>query len=310
MDSQTSINEKYGGAWPVLVTPYDEDLKIDVAAYRTMLEWYLQFNIGGLYSNCGSSEMFRLDDEERLLLVNETVSCASGKLPVVATGNLGKTINEHIELCKRVADSGVDVVMLVVPEFCQNDDELLTYYLRITAEVNVPLGLYECGYPRQYHLGVELVRRLAETGRFVAFKETSCDLQKITAHLDATCHTPLAMLQANIPYLLEAVKAGATGSMNVVANWLPELTQAVIEKGSAGDEIAEQLQRELAEMEMVQRAVHPPSGVKYLLKKRGLPIEPRTRMDHTVNREEMQSLDLCAEKWFNEDGNLKMKELE
>ena len=48
--------QKHGGAWPVLVTPYDEDLKIDVSAYRTMLDWYLQFDIGGLYANCGQPD--------------------------------------------------------------------------------------------------------------------------------------------------------------------------------------------------------------------------------------------------------------
>ena len=196
--------------------------------------------------------------------------------PVAATGNLGDTIEAHIALCRRVADAGADVVMLVVPEFYDNDADLERYFLTIADAVDAPLGLYECPVPRAYHLGIALVEKLARTGRFVAFKETSEDLAKIVALLRATQGTPLALLQANTPYLLDATRAGTPGTMSIAAAWLPDLVAAVIEAGCAGDPDAERLQAELCAMEMVQRVVHP-QGTKYLLGKRGVPITPASR---------------------------------
>jgi 4-hydroxy-tetrahydrodipicolinate synthase len=295
---------KYHGAWPTMVTPYDENLKIDVGAYRALIEWYVGHGVGGVYTNCLSSEMVLLDGHERLLLVAEAVKAARGRVPVAATGNLGGTVEEHIGFCRRVAGAGADVVMLVVPPFCDSDVDLERYYLTIAGEVDAPLGLYECPVPRPCHLSVDLVRTLAQTGRFFAFKETSCDLAKIKALLDVTRDTPLSLLQANTPYLLEFIEAGGLGTMSIAAIWLPDLVTAVIDKGRAGDPGAERLHGLLCAMELAQRVVHP-QGSKYLLGKRGLPITARSRHPKALlTPEVIHALDCAAVQWFQADGSL------
>ena len=295
----------YTGAWPVMVTPYDDNLHIDYGMYRSIIEWYLSHNVGGLYANCLSSEMYWLDETERLGLVTEAVKAVHGRVPVAATGNLGDTVAEHVAFCRRVADAGADVVMLLVPEFHDNDDDLERYYLTLAETVEAPLGLYECPVPRPYHLGVELVRRLGQTGRFAAYKETSCDLSKIQALISATAGTPLAMLPANTPYLLDAIRAGASGTMSIAATWLPDLVGAVIAEGIAGTPDAERLHAHLCMMEMAERAVHP-LGLKHLLRKRGMPIVPSTRRTSLIpcSPEALRALDYCAEMWFTPRGEL------
>ena len=292
------------GAWPAMVTPYDDALRIDRGAYAALIEWYIAHGVGGLYANCLTSEMYLQDDAERLLLVRDAVTAAAGSVPVAATGNLGDTIEAHIALCRRVADAGADVVMLVVPEFYDNDADLERYFLTIADAVDAPLGLYECPVPRAYHLGIALVEKLARTGRFVAFKETSEDLAKIVALLQATRGTPLALLQANTPYLLDATRAGTPGTMSIAAAWLPDLVAAVIEAGCAGDPDAERLQAELCAMEMVQRVVHP-QGTKYLLGKRGVPITPASRHARSpLTANVVRALEYCAATWFYGAGEL------
>jgi 4-hydroxy-tetrahydrodipicolinate synthase len=291
-----------------MITPYAADLTIDVGAYHAMVAWYLQHSVGGLYANCLSSEMDLLDDRERLLLVSEAVRAAAGRVPVAATGNLGVTQAQHVELCRRVAAAGADIVMLVIPEWCGTDAELERYCMAMAEQVDAPLGLYECPIPRPYHLGVALVERLARTGRFVAYKETSCDLSKIHALLQATSGTPLALLQANTPYLLESVRVGAPGTMSIASIWLPDLVAAVIERGHAQAADAEQLHDALCTMELAQRAVHP-QGSKYLLSKRGPAISTRTRRRQPpLSAEEQRALDAAARAWMRPDGTLQILE--
>lgn len=288
---------KMAGAWPTMVTPFDEGLKIDFEAYRAMIAWYLEQPIGGLYANCLSSEMFQLTPSERLELSSKAVSLAAGRVPVASTGNLGKNLAEHIESCRKMAAVGVDVVMLVVPEFHDNDTDLEKYYLTLAEKVNAPLGLYECPSPRPYHLGVELVGKLAQTGRFVAYKETSCDIDKIVAHLKAVAGTPLAVLQANTPYMLEAVRAGTPGSMTIAAIWLPDLVAEVIQKAQAGDPEVERLHARLCALKLAQRSVHP-LGSKYLLSKRGVPLKACGRgAQKTLRRETFVALDYAFQEW-------------
>lgn len=296
--------DKYGGAWPTMVTPYDEKAKIDIAAYRAIVEWYVACGVGGVYANCLSSEMYLLDEGERLTLVAQAVQAVRGRVPVAATGNLGATVDEHIVFCRRVADAGADVVMLVVPPFYENDADLERYYSTLAEQVDAPLGLYECPVPRPYHLGVDLVRTLARSGRFHAYKETSCDLSKIHFLLHATRDTPLSLLQANTPYLLRSIQAGGLGTMSIAAIWLPDLVASVIEKGRAYDPDAVRLHEELCVMEMVQRVVHP-QGAKVLLGRRGLPITGRSRHPTSpLTPEVCYALDRVADRWFSADGSL------
>lgn len=298
-------NQVFKGIWPVLVTPYTDELKIDAVAYREIIKWHLSFEVGGIYANCLSSEMFELNNAERLLLIEETVKVVNGKVPVAVTGNFGNNIQEHIEFCKKAAGMGADIVMLTVPPAIDNDRELEAYYLKLAEKTDIPLGLYECPFPRSYHLGLSLIEKLAQSGRFYAYKETSCDIGKILKIIALTKDTPLASLQANVPYLLESIKAGAPGSMNVVANWLPDLTIEVANRGLADDPIADQLNSVLCAMELAQRSIHP-TGVKYLMSKRGLPIKPLTRYAKKLSSEEARSLDTVSKMWFETDGSLKV----
>ena len=291
------------GAWPTMATPFDSRMQLDLGVYREMIEWYIAHGVGGLYANCLSSEMYALTPDERLTLAREAVSIAAGRVPVVATGNLGADINEHIDFCRRVSGAGVDAVMLVVPEFCPDDAALERYYLTLADQVAAPLGLYECPVPRPYHLGVELVRVLAHSGRFVAYKETSCDLAKIHALLGTVAGTPLTLMQANTPDLLDATRAGAPGTMSIASIWLPDLVAAVIRSAQAGDPAAESYHAQLCALEMVQRVVHP-IGAKYLLSKRGVPIAATGRPDRTLAPEVLCALDWCARAWFDGAGNL------
>jgi 4-hydroxy-tetrahydrodipicolinate synthase len=289
-----------------MVTPFDSDLNIDSGAYRAMIAWYLEHKASGLYACCLSSEMFHLDNEERVLLVREAVQAAGGRVPVAATGNLGANIDEHIQLSRQMAEAGADVVMLVVPDFLDSDDELERYYMTLAEQVDAPLGLYECPVPRSFHLSVDLVARLARTGRFVAYKETSCEIDIIRAHLAATAGTPLAILQANTPYMLDALLAGSPGSMTIAAIWIPDLVAAVIDKVRANDPAAERLHAHLCALKLAQRSVHP-IGSKYLLSKRGVPIAPRGRAVRALRGETLRALDLAAQTWFDERGELLLK---
>jgi 4-hydroxy-tetrahydrodipicolinate synthase len=195
--------------------------------------------------------------------------------------------------------------MLVVPEFLEGETDLERYFMAFVEKVDAPLGLYECPVPRQFHLSVELVTRLAKTGRFVAYKETSCDLEKIRAHLHALRGTPLALLQANTPYLLSASRAGAPGSMSIAAIWLPDLVAAVIRKARSGDSTADALHTRLCAMELAQRAIHP-LGTKAFLGKRGLPIAPRGRGLPELSDEVLYAIDCASNEWFNQNGELKI----
>ena len=54
------------GVWPVVLTPFREDGKIDFPAYRALLEYYIANGVTGLFAVCLSSELYELTAAERL----------------------------------------------------------------------------------------------------------------------------------------------------------------------------------------------------------------------------------------------------
>jgi len=102
-----------------------------------MVAWYLEHDVGGLYANCLSSEMFHLSIEERLLLVKMAVQVVAGRSPVAATGTWGNRSKSTFSFASRWQMLGADVVMLVVPDFLDQENELERYYLTIARQVNV-----------------------------------------------------------------------------------------------------------------------------------------------------------------------------
>ena len=300
----TQAATPFHGIWPVLVTPYTPDLKIDLSTYRKMIEWHISHGCHGLYTLCLSSEMHLLTKPEQISLVAEAAKICQGQIPIAATGNLGENLVEEIDFAQLAYESGADVVMLTIPEHLNSEEEILHYFLAFAERTDFPLGIYECPFPRQYHLSLETIKVLANTGRFYAFKETSCEIEKIGAVATAIQHTNLDLLQANIPFFLEAQDAGSKGSMNVVANWLPDLTVAIYEdwQNQLFDE-AQHKHQILCAMEMAQRSVHP-TGVKYLMSKRGLNILPNTRYDRKITNEEKKALDCATQHWLRSDGGI------
>ncbi|NND33789.1 MAG: dihydrodipicolinate synthase family protein [Saprospiraceae bacterium] len=299
------LSERLHGIWPVMVTPYNEELEIDLPAYRAMIEWYIEKGCHGLYALCLSSEMYNLTRTEQMLLVKEALKINAGRVPIAVTGNLGASLQEELSFASSMHELGADVVMLTVPPQLSSNVELRNYFMEFVNKTDCNLGLYECPYPRQFHLSLELITQLVETGRFYAFKETSCNIDKINAIIQILKDSPLSLMQANIPFFLDAQIAGADGSMNVVANWLPDLVIDIYEKIKTGNiEEASLLHLQLCAMEMAQRSVHP-TGVKYLMSKRGLPIKPHTRLPQKLSSEERKALDLATKLWFNPDGTFR-----
>ena len=281
----------YAGAWPVLLTPFTEHGNVDWPAYEALLRWFLEQGVGGLFAVCLSSEMYDLSPEERLRLARVASGVVAGRVPVVATGSFGEDAAAHAESVRRTAATGVDAVILTLPPFAQSEAELERYFDAILEGTDAPLGIYECPVPARRSLPATLVGRLARTGRFVAYKETSCDLPTLEAKCAAAAGTPMAVLQANTPYMREALRLGCTGSMCISANVGPDLARDALSRPGPEGAAAH---RRLCVVDALMRLNHPAAG-KFLLAERGLPLGLTTRKKTPPLTEEVKVL--LRESW-------------
>jgi len=269
---------------PVMITPFNLKAKVDLDVVSVLVEFYLAAGVKGFFANCLSSEMYSISEDERLELTRHVVRAVDGRVPIVATGSFGLTIEDKADFAARIYDTGIDAVILITGHYANvedNDEILLRNFhkmFRLTREI--PMGLYECPAPYKRIITPEVFKALLDTGRLVYHKDTSIDLEKVKAKLDILKgdRFSLEFYDAHTPNAMYSLQMGATGMSSISGNFYPEILVWMCNHANDPDrqEDVRWLQGELSRVDPLIHIAYPMSA-KYFLQKRGLPVRTISR---------------------------------
>lgn len=268
---------------PVMVTPFNLKAKVDLDAVSTLVEFYLAAGAKGLFANCLSSEMFSISEDERLELTRHVVRCVNGRVPIVATGSFGLTIEDKAEFTKKIYDTGISAVILITGHFANVDDSddvlLRNFGKMLSLTGDIPLGMYECPAPYKRILSTDVFKTLLQTNRFIYHKDTSIDLEKVKAKIAVAKHyAGFEFYDAHTPNAMYSLQMGAKGMSSISGNFYPEamiwMCNTATDPEKAED--VKWLQSELTRVDPLIHQAYPMSS-KYFLKKRGLPVRTISR---------------------------------
>ncbi len=263
--------------WPVMLTPFTEKGEVDYNALAALIDFYEAGGANGLFATCQSSEIFYLSLEERIKIADFVKRRAH--IPVIASGHISYSPEAQAEELCRVADTGVDAVVLITNRLAEARESDAAWldslnFLLSRIDPAMPLGLYECPMPYKRLMTTEMLRVCAETGRFRFMKDTCCDIATIRERLKVLKGTELRLYNANTSTLLDSLRAGAAGFSGVMASFHPELYAWLL--AHTEDSRAEVLQAALTQMSLIERQLYPVNA-KYHLQRAGLPITLHSR---------------------------------
>lgn len=267
---------------PVMITPFLENGKIDFDGLSKLIDFYVAAGVKGFFANCLSSEMYHLDEDERLALTAHVVKKVDGAFPVVATGSFGNTLDEQVSFAKKIYDQGIQAVILISSHFAKKEesDEVLVRNVERLLErtPGIPMGLYECPSPYKRLLTPDVFRVLLETKRMVYHKDTSIDQDKVAAKLALIKDSPMEFYDAHTANTMFSLQHGAKGMSAISGNFYPEMLVWMCNhvNDPSKQQDVKWLQEELTKTEDLIAKVYPVSS-KYFLNKRGLPIQTVTR---------------------------------
>ena len=262
------------GVWPVMFTPFTESREVDYNSIKELTEFYVTAKVSGVFAAALSGEFFDLSPEEAIEIGRCVFRHASGRMGVVVGANYGTTLEEQAASLARMQDIGVDAAVVVLSKLPSRDD-IEGQLIRLTELTKGPLGVYECPWPERRQISVESTRRLAQTGRFHFFKETSRDAEVCGAKAQATKGTPFRVFSATLSITSKVLDLGADGHCGTVANYCPELMNRLCETHEPAKR--EQIQHSLEAFNDVVGAFAYPSSGKYVLGKRGLHLGVTSR---------------------------------
>ena len=284
---------------PVMITPFNLKAKVDLDVVSLLVDFYLAAGVKGFFANCLSSEMFSITEDERLELTQHIVNYVDGKVPVVATGSFGLTIEDKAEFTKKIYDTGVDAVIMITGHFAkvdEDDDVLLDNFDKMFGLTgNIPLGMYECPAPYKRIIGVNVFNKILSADRMVYHKDTSITHENVKAKLDILKKTGsrLEFFDAHTPNAMFSLQQGAKGMSSISGNFYPEIMVWMTENVNdpAKQKEVEWLQSELTRVDPLIHIAYPMSA-KYFLQKRGLPVRTISRATaFQLTPEQMKTLD-------------------
>jgi 4-hydroxy-tetrahydrodipicolinate synthase len=269
---------------PVMITPFNLKAKVDFDVVSNLIDFYLAAGVKGFFANCLSSEMYSISEDERIELTRHVVNYVNGRVPVVATGSFGLTIEDKAEFSKKIYDTGIDAVILITGHYANvedNDEVLLKNFermFRLTG--NIPLGTYECPAPYKRILGPEVFKTLLSANRLVYHKDTSIELERVKAKLDIlkANSNPMEFYDAHSPNAMHSLQMGAKGMSSISGNFYPEILVWMVNNAtdpSKQDDV-KWLQSEISRVDPLIHINYPMSA-KYFLRKRGLPVRTISR---------------------------------
>lgn len=277
------------GIYPVMITPYTADNRLDLEAVDRMVEFYAAGGCQGVFAVCQSSEMFDLSEDERVALAARVVKAVRGRMNVVASGHISDAIEDQLRELGRIAATGVDGVVMVSNRLAKADesDEVFIANMNRILEAlpDVTFGMYECPYPYKRLLSDQTLAAMRDSGRFSFIKDTCCNAA-LMAHRIRLLDGKIQLFNANCATLLDTLRSGAAGFSGIMANYHPDLFVWLYANYEKQPEKAEELMAALSVLSGTERACYPVC-CKYHMGLMGVPMEIISRSRDTAGFDEL-----------------------
>ena len=283
------------GIFPILLTPFDDDGRIDEESLRSEVEFNLAAGVHGLGLALGS-ELLKMTEEERQRVTKIVVDQVRGRVPVVV--NTGAQSNVVAALYSRQAEElGASAVMCMPPSMGVSGSEMRSYFKAISDAVRVPVWIQDTTY---VVVPAGVIRQIAEESERVRYAkiESAPNPLKVQEAVQQAGHLITVFGGSAGTYFVEELARGGVGTMPWPST--PEVFVKIWDRWQAGDQTGAQdtFERELLPILRVSstglRMGHAIN--KEILKRRGVIKSAHVRapsdpLDALAERELSETLD-------------------
>jgi 4-hydroxy-tetrahydrodipicolinate synthase len=227
------MDTNWSGIFPALTTKFNEDFSLDLEGMSRHIETQINAGVHGLIPLGTLGEKSSLSFEEKLEVVDTTVEASDGRVPVVP-GVAETTTAEACRFVEEATEKGVDGFMVLpAMEYEADRRENLRHFRTVADAATLPLMIYN--NPMAYNVDItpEMFGDLAEEPKFVAIKDSSNDVRRVTDIHNAVGERYQIFVGVD-DLVFEAFMLGADGTVAGFVNAFPEETVALYELAKAG----------------------------------------------------------------------------
>jgi 4-hydroxy-tetrahydrodipicolinate synthase len=224
---------RFGTVLTAMVTPFDDDLVLDLDAAAELARWLVANGSDGLVVAATTGEGSVLDDDEKAALWR-TVRAAVD-VPIVA-GSSSNHTDHTVELTRLAAECGADGALIVTPYYnrpCQAGIEAHVH--AVASATDLPLMIYDIPIRAGRKISTDsLVRMAHEIPTVVALKDAAANPAE-TAKVVARTPDDFEVYSGDDDFTLPFLAVGAVGTVGVATHWAGADTRAMIDAFQAGE---------------------------------------------------------------------------
>jgi len=209
----------FKGSMVALVTPFKNG-KIDEKALSALVEFHIKNGTTALVP-CGTTgESATLNYEEHDKVIELTIECAKGRIPVIA-GTGSNSTEEAIALTKHAKKAGAQASLQVSPYYNRPTQKGLYLHFKAIAEaVDIPIILYNIASRTGVNIEPETFVKLAQVKNIIGVKEASGNLEQMS-RIRKLCPKDFLLISGDDALTLPVMSIGGVGIISVVANIIP-----------------------------------------------------------------------------------------
>lgn len=280
------------GSLVAIVTPMQEDGRLDMARFRALIDWHVAEGTDGIVVVGTTGESPTVDFDEHKELIRVAVDHAKGRIPIVA-GTGGNSTAEAIELTASAQKAGATACLSVVPYYNKPTQEgLFQHFRKIAESVDLPMIVYNVPGRTVADLQNDTVMRLAQLPGIIGIKDATSNIERGT---DLVKRAPreFAIYSGEDATGLALILLGGHGVISVTANVAPRLMHEMCAAALVGDvKTAREINLRLLPLHQRLFVEPNPTPAKWAMAQMGLieaglrlPMVPLSERFHETVRE-------------------------
>ena len=242
------MTARFGEVITAMVTPFDDDLALDLDGAVTLAKWLVEHGNDGLVVAGTTGEAPTLTDAEHLELAKAV--CEAVTVPVLVGTGSNDTAHA-IAMTAKLEGVGAAGALVVGPYYNRPPQAGIEAHFRAVADATrLPVMLYDVPGRTGRRFAHEVIVRLAtEVPNVLAFKDATGDVAG-TTRVVADTPDDFEVYCGDGPLLLPMLAVGAVGLIGVSSHWTAPEYGEVIRSYTKGDVVhAREINARLIESE-------------------------------------------------------------
>ncbi len=210
------------GSFVALITPFNKDGSVDLAAFRTLLHFHHDHGTSAVLIMGSTGETSMLAPEEKQRIIVETAKMKMSGMPIFfgCTGNNTETTIANVRFA---ADHGADGAILAAPAYiCAPESDIERFFLDVADATDLPLGIYNNPPRVKSDLHWDQLLRIFKHPSYIVHKELTARVGQVAQVLAGKPSVSVMCCDSpNLGLVVPTMSLGGHGTANMTGNIAP-----------------------------------------------------------------------------------------